>query len=187
MPPRAHAHGGGAVPVGPLRHDLAKPRAAAQARPKWNPRDPRRWRASKPQGLRAAPARRRPDVEDMGACALIVTGSIPLRRVGEASNPGPISLPRWDPDPEHTSRFAVFGEGWVDFVFERPLVQSGPQFFPFPAQAPLGRNSTIFNVIIRFKKCFWAWSKGKHTFVPKPTRSNPIGMSSRIPCWPPKI
>ena len=38
-------------------------------------------------------------------------------RIGEASNPGPCVWSPWEPDPDHTSRFAIFGEGWVVLVF----------------------------------------------------------------------
>ena len=32
-------------------------------------------------------------------------------RIGEASNPGPaITLPPWQPDPDHTTNFAILGK-----------------------------------------------------------------------------
>ena len=77
--------------------------------------------------------------------------------VGEASNPGPaILLPR-DFDAEHTSRFAVFGEGCVVFVFEGPLVQIQAKFYAFRAKVPLGgrfailtsREAQLFRGLVR--------------------------------------
>ena len=67
--------------------------------------------------------------------------------VGEASNPGPAILPPWDSDPEHTSRFAVFGEGWVVFVFEGPMVHIKAKLYAFRANAPLGGRFATFNVV----------------------------------------
>lgn len=56
-------------------------------------------------------------------------------RVGEASNPGPTALGPWDPDPDHTSRFAIFGGGWVVFVFKGLQNQSGGPLPSFRAMA----------------------------------------------------
>ena len=76
----------------------------------------------------------------LGGC--IIRGEI--IRVGEASNPGPtIILPRWQPDPDHTANFAVFGEGWVAFVFAGSIVSYG-FFHPFQAKAPREGRPAIF-------------------------------------------
>ena len=59
-------------------------------------------------------------------------------RIGEASNPGPaITLPPWRPDSDHTTYFAVFGTGWVVFVFVGSIVSCGT-LHSFQAGAPRG-------------------------------------------------
>ena len=53
-------------------------------------------------------------------------------------------LPPWPPDPEYTSNFAVFGEGWVVFVFPGPI-EGGGSMPSFRARAPSGdRLATFF-------------------------------------------
>lgn len=66
-------------------------------------------------------------------------------RIGEAANPGPtMVLPPWQPEPEYTSNFAVFGEGCVVFVFLGP-VEGGGSMPSFRARAPSGdRLATFF-------------------------------------------
>ena len=49
-------------------------------------------------------------------------------RIGEASNPGHVTLPPWTPDSDHTANFAIFGEGWVVFVFVGPIVNCGTMY-----------------------------------------------------------
>ena len=56
-------------------------------------------------------------------------------RIGEASNFGPVTLPPWQPDSDHTANFAIFGEGWVVFVFAGPIVSCGTMY-SFPSRAP---------------------------------------------------
>ena len=68
-------------------------------------------------------------------------------KVGEAKNPGPLSLAPWDPDPKHTSRFAIFGEGWVVFIFKGPIKAVGPNHFAFLANAPLGEKVATSHVV----------------------------------------
>ena len=68
-------------------------------------------------------------------------------RAGEASNPGPAILPPWDPDPEYTSRFGVFGKGWVALVFEKPLAHIEAELYAFRIKGPLGGRFATFNVV----------------------------------------
>ena len=68
-------------------------------------------------------------------------------RVGDASNPGPTPLGPWDPDPDHTSRFAIFGEGWVAFVFKGLHGHGGGPPLSFCAAAPLGGRAATLRVM----------------------------------------
>ena len=53
-------------------------------------------------------------------------------------------LPPWQPDPEHTSNLAVFGEGWIVFVFLGPI-EGGGSMPSFRVRAPSGdRLATFF-------------------------------------------
>ena len=65
-------------------------------------------------------------------------------RIGEATNPGPtMVLPPWQPGPEYTSNFPVFGEGWVVFVFLGPIEGGGPML-SFRVGAPSGDKLATF-------------------------------------------
>ena len=66
-------------------------------------------------------------------------------RVGEATNPGPtMVLPPWQLDPEYTSNFAVFGEGWIAFILLGPIEVCGP-LPSFRVKAPSGdKLATLF-------------------------------------------
>ena len=68
-------------------------------------------------------------------------------RVGEAPNPRPTPLAPWDPDPDHTSRFAIFGEGWVVFVLKGLHGQGGGPPPSFRAVAPLGGRAATFHIM----------------------------------------
>ena len=68
-------------------------------------------------------------------------------RVGEASNPGPVPLDPWDLDPAFSSLFAIFGEGWVVFVFQGLHDRGGSPTLSFRAVAPLGGRAATFRVL----------------------------------------
>ena len=67
--------------------------------------------------------------------------------MGEASNPGPVPLDPWDLDPAFSSLFAIFGEGWVVFVFQGLHDRGGSPTLSFRAVAPLGGRAATFRVL----------------------------------------
>ena len=66
-------------------------------------------------------------------------------RTGEATNPELTKvLPPWQPDPEYLSNFAMFGKGWIAFVFLGPIDVCGP-LLSFRVKAPSGdKLATLF-------------------------------------------
>ena len=113
-----------------------------------------------------------------------------LHRVGDASNPGPtMILPPWQPDPDYTSNFAVFGEGWVvAFVYLGPIVTCGPRL-SFQVKAPRGSRLATFFIGHRWGRQFLLGPPRKPSLClcGSQTDSAPTGRSPRFPRGPPGV